>query len=536
MYSNLLKECLVQYYQQKGGALREEIDKIDDIDLLIVLDKDYGVYGKEIKTDVDIDPDKDYKIYQYTNQDIDSLKHNVVAVYSFDDKGIKIDDTELGNSMISAKIYNNDKHKNFYVKSKIKTREDIVLKGLRNVGNTCFMNSLIQVLYSIDEFRNIILDIDEKGKRSEGVILNLRKIFNGISGKEITGLEDACINVAGLIAKRYEMADAPDLLRDIIDKLKDIEEVNDLFRNTFDYFVETGDGKDIYYNITDKKEKIQYPSHTEPYIQLEIEESSIAGIFNEYVHHYRAIPIDIDFIMYMEKSGINDSKQIVYNDLNDDLKKFDEKVSTITQYIKNENNNIYKFYNLLPNKIDNTNVNQVITSMERNKLQNLNDFEKLEYIRDTKNPNTIKLMNYHFDIRRKIYDKPNQKRKVPDKERFTPFLEGKRIYSELPTILTIILKRYDALGTKLTDVVKVSEYLNVPTHDDTIQYQVIGIVLHVGAHYVSYVFANGIWNLFDDSTHVPIGDYDALKNRSSATSYNMDQNAYILFYRRADSF
>ncbi len=36
-----------------------------------------------------------------------------------------------------------------------------VRKGLVNLGNTCYMNSFLQALYTMDEYRDALMSMDE---------------------------------------------------------------------------------------------------------------------------------------------------------------------------------------------------------------------------------------------------------------------------------------------------------------------------------------------------------------------------------------
>ena len=111
------------------------------------------------------------------------------------------------------------------------------MKGLRNLGNNCYMNSLLQCLYYIPEFREYF--INENFNYNQELSLALKDVFTGLKEtnknsyspdlirKEIKKLDNLFMT--------GKQADAADLLNNIFSKL--IEELGkeDSYCGTIQY-------------------------------------------------------------------------------------------------------------------------------------------------------------------------------------------------------------------------------------------------------------------------------------------------------------
>ncbi|CAD8062635.1 unnamed protein product [Paramecium primaurelia] len=58
-------------------------------------------------------------------------------------------------------------------------------KGLNNIGNNCFMNAIIQMLYSIKQFRKAILDLPVKQLQTDSISFHLQSLFQELNFSKI---------------------------------------------------------------------------------------------------------------------------------------------------------------------------------------------------------------------------------------------------------------------------------------------------------------------------------------------------------------
>lgn len=89
--------------------------------------------------------------------------------------------------------------KNKYSCSKYKTKKELdelgINNGLYNVGNSCYMNAMLQQLYSIDAFREWIIHfrdnqhVSDIPKQTLNKIKAMKSVFKYMSGEEKTDLE-----------------------------------------------------------------------------------------------------------------------------------------------------------------------------------------------------------------------------------------------------------------------------------------------------------------------------------------------------------
>ncbi len=130
--------------------------------------------------------------------------------------------------------YNNDDNSN---------EENLKWSGLRNVGNTCYMNSILQCLNSTKLFKEYILlktytkDVHQDGKLINTLHNLLSKMWSQSGAVDVSAFKDVFQRLAPQFAG-YEQHDAQEFLRFLVDKLhadvnrvhvkpKNLPEVND---------------------------------------------------------------------------------------------------------------------------------------------------------------------------------------------------------------------------------------------------------------------------------------------------------------------
>jgi hypothetical protein len=108
--------------------------------------------------------------------------------------------------------------------------------GINNVGNTCYCNSAIQVLYSVEPFRNAIREI----KNSDNVIVNhLKEIFDNLAAKKVDkkGAGDIVLDIGFNVGTMYDSSEA---IKRILERI-----VNVNLLKCFNYTVPNPEEKEI---------------------------------------------------------------------------------------------------------------------------------------------------------------------------------------------------------------------------------------------------------------------------------------------------
>jgi ubiquitin C-terminal hydrolase len=123
-----------------------------------------------------------------------------------------------------------------------KSYTPVTSKGLNNQTNACFMNSALQMLYSIDEYRNLILKSrNNNNKNDKNVIMSIKKIFNLINNSKNVYIERENLEEPYVILYKsvfnedlYLQQDSQEFLSSILDKSNNyFSNLNKLYQYNF---------------------------------------------------------------------------------------------------------------------------------------------------------------------------------------------------------------------------------------------------------------------------------------------------------------
>ncbi len=403
------------------------------------------------------------------------------------------------------------------------------LTGLENLGNTCYMNSILQCLFAIPVFNAYMIDNDSYQKLYSNMLENIgdaerieKSIPNNISVKvPRKKLENACENtityglselftemwkyhrtvtpasfkkIIGNYCKTfngYSQNDSQELLNLILDKIHDEMKtpVKVIFQNI-------PDGVNNYISV--KKQCTEYINSND--IALE-EKQKYSNYLHEYSKQHIDDKITSDAYIYW-RSYIKKSHSII-TDL---------------------------FTGLFYSKIVCTECNCITGSFEPFNILTLS----------TKDNEETTLIESLDTFCKEELLTGDEKYFCPECKKKTDALKSMRIWSP-PNILIIQLKRFknDSYQTTKTSSkvmfpiknMDINDYLSDLHPVDKTTYELVAISEHRGTcdtgHYVAYCknAINNKWYEFNDEDifHIPYEDLD---------KELITKNAYILFYIR----
>lgn len=90
------------------------------------------------------------------------------------------------------------------------------MSGIVNLGSTCYISSAIQLLYSIEQFRELVL----VGQPTTKVAIQMKKIFNDLSNKKTVNVQPLTKLLGLSMAQcRTEHRDVQQFLLELLDTL-----------------------------------------------------------------------------------------------------------------------------------------------------------------------------------------------------------------------------------------------------------------------------------------------------------------------------
>ena len=171
--NELISELLISIEKNKLELSKTKYEKIKEI---IETENNYISYDNLINT-INIDKEDklviaknsllirelcDYCLWSLSispDKDNKELKNNII---NYIDKFKEIEKIEQENITYFNSIINNPN------KGKISRKKYGKYTGLQNLGNTCYLNSITQLLFMIPEFRFSILSIDDRKEKEKG--------------------------------------------------------------------------------------------------------------------------------------------------------------------------------------------------------------------------------------------------------------------------------------------------------------------------------------------------------------------------------
>lgn len=110
-----------------------------------------------------------------------------------------------------------------YSTTHLSSKEETGYVGLQNQGATCYMNSLLQTLYTLPAFRKVVYEMPTTGTEDEkkSIPLNLQRLFCSMQlGKDACSTKELTTSFGWGSTETFMQHDAPEFNRVLLDKLE----------------------------------------------------------------------------------------------------------------------------------------------------------------------------------------------------------------------------------------------------------------------------------------------------------------------------
>jgi len=391
------------------------------------------------------------------------------------------------------------------------------LCGFQNIGNTCYLNSILQLLIHSNVFLSFVLNDDFNNYLEKASIQRIADIYrkqnNLTENQQITIKKSDIEKLSNLsiIKKLHDIVDTIINKGNSIINPQSLKEIVDIKIKSFRGFMQQ-DGHEFLLQILDNIIE-----------ETGIETEPMLNNVPEIIKNYKDI-IAITKKKIIETNDINEKKNIINNFNNyklqnkDIINKYEGLTYMRNIFKKKHNPFIFNIKNITINNIVCSNCNNLIVNYENNTILSLPISDSL-YNSFKMFTNTEEINDYNCSV-------CNSSQKI---------FKNLKIW-KAPILLFIHLKRFKQLDNgkvkkdnSFVDIpmeLDITDFYDSSIYDNTkLKYKLKGFVNHHGGlnggHYTSdcACINDESWYHFDDS------------NVSKYTGYNVDiSSAYILMY------
>jgi len=352
---------------------------------------------------------------------------------------------------------------------------DKILIGIKNIGNTCYINSLTQCLIHTEPFRKLILDKNNLIKMNYNILNNTKNLING----EIINITYICNRLKKKLSYYLIILFENYINNQIISSRKYVERICD--NEIFEFGVQN-DCQELFTYIINK-------------LKEELKDEVNIDLNNNILNIYNTLDINNDI-----KTKLIDLEKMINRDFSIVTTPFLSISDTVVKCECNYESHIFD----IPIQLQ-------LNLIGDDKIINMKDC----------------LNDYYNEIKCEEY-------KCSNCNNITELKKQEYIWLA-PQILVIHLKRFITSfengiysQKKIHTIVKYEEILDMSKYmidkNREYKYELYGMCNHFGSlnggHYYSHIKKNNIWYCFNDDKIFKLDKNDHLDNK----------HAYLLFY------